>query len=95
MTIHLPEDLEASLREAVDSGRFASPEDAVAQAVRWFLRRQDVDQGRPGTPPHKPIWEVAEEVRKGVPADEWAGLPADGAEQHDHYIYGTPKRPAS
>lgn len=41
------------------------------------------------------IWEVAEEIRRNVPAEEWDKLPVDGAEQHDHYIYGTPKRPAS
>jgi bifunctional DNA-binding transcriptional regulator/antitoxin component of YhaV-PrlF toxin-antitoxin module len=29
-----------------------------------------------------------------LPPEEHAKLPADGAEQHDHYIYGTPKRPA-
>ena len=42
----------------------------------------------------KPIWEVADELRKSIPAEEWAKLPVDGASQHDHYIYGTPKRPA-
>jgi hypothetical protein len=43
-------------------------------------------------PAHKPIWEVAGELRKSIPAEEWAKLPVDGAAQHDHYIYGTPKR---
>lgn len=27
-----------------------------------------------------------------VPDEVWEKLPTDGAEQHDHYIYGTPKR---
>lgn len=27
-----------------------------------------------------------------LPAEERAKLPADGALEHDHYIYGTPKR---
>ena len=45
--------------------------------------------------PHKPIWEVAADIRNSVPAEEWEKLPVDGAVQHDHYIYGTPKRPAS
>lgn len=27
-----------------------------------------------------------------VPDEDWEKLPKDGAEQHDHYIYGTPKR---
>jgi len=29
---------------------------------------------------------------RDVSAEEEAILPADGASQHDHYIYGTPKR---
>ena len=28
-----------------------------------------------------------------LPEDVVAKLPTDGASQHDHYIYGTPKRP--
>jgi hypothetical protein len=39
MTIQLPDDLTSSIRSAVLSGQFASPEDVVA-AVRNFLRRQ-------------------------------------------------------
>ena len=31
---------------------------------------------------------------QGLPPETLDRLPADGASQHDHYIYGTPKRPA-
>ena len=41
---------------------------------------------------HKPIWEVIDEIMADVPEEELAKLPSDGAAQHDHYIYGTPKR---
>lgn len=41
----------------------------------------------------KPIWEVAEELFGAIPDEALARLPTDGAAQHDHYIYGTPKRP--
>jgi hypothetical protein len=41
----------------------------------------------------KHIWEVAEELFGAIPDEELARLPTDGAAQHDHYIYGTPKRP--
>jgi predicted DNA-binding antitoxin AbrB/MazE fold protein len=30
---------------------------------------------------------------RALPQETLARLPADGASQHDHYIYGTPKRP--
>jgi hypothetical protein len=42
----------------------------------------------------KPLWEEILELTADVPAAEWDKLPSDLAEQHDHYVYGTPKRPA-
>ena len=43
-------------------------------------------------PSHKPIWEIFKETADALPAEIVAQLPEDGAEQHDHYLYGTPKR---
>ena len=40
----------------------------------------------------RPLWEIAEEITSQVPLEEWEKLPVDGAEQHDHYLYGSPKR---
>jgi hypothetical protein len=42
----------------------------------------------------KPIWEQFIEAFQEVPDEELERLPVDGAAQHDHYIYGLPKRPA-
>lgn len=44
MIIHLPNDLESRLEVAVQSGRFASVDDAMAQAARLLLR--ELAQGR-------------------------------------------------
>ena len=33
-----------------------------------------------------------EEIVSDIPSDILDNLPIDGAEQHDHYIYGTPKK---
>jgi len=41
----------------------------------------------------KPIWEAIDEIIATIPPEEFEKVPRDGAEQHDHYIYGTPKRP--
>lgn len=38
MTIQLPNDLEGSIQAAVQSGRFASLDDAMAEAARLLLR---------------------------------------------------------
>jgi Arc/MetJ-type ribon-helix-helix transcriptional regulator len=100
MTIHLPPELESSIRAEVLSGHFASEADMVAAAVRDYLRRQRQPSPppasqEPAVPAHKPIWEEFEEIAASIPDEEWRKLPVDGAEQHDHYIYGTPKRPPS
>ena len=29
---------------------------------------------------------------RDIPAEEWQKLPTDGAENHDHYLYGAPKK---
>jgi hypothetical protein len=42
--------------------------------------------------PVRPLWETVQEISSQVPLEEWEKLPADGAEQHDHYLYGSPKR---
>jgi predicted XRE-type DNA-binding protein len=40
----------------------------------------------------RPIWEVIAAIVAEVPPEEWDKVPTDLAENHDHYLYGTPKR---
>jgi hypothetical protein len=40
----------------------------------------------------RPIWELILDNMQDVPPEEFAKLPKDGASQHDHYLYGHPKR---
>ncbi|MGA2703411.1 MAG: hypothetical protein ABSH35_20225 [Isosphaeraceae bacterium] len=102
MTIQLPENLEKPILAAVHRGRYASLDDAMAAAASLLVQRlkqeqpqaeqPSASQAEPA-PKHKPIWEEFAEIAATIPDEEWAKLPTDGAEQHDHYIYGTPKRP--
>lgn len=108
MTITVSKDVENSINAAVQSGRFTSVDDAMDKAVHLLLRQLELEQeqarqaakaadsvaGSPITT-FKPIWEEIEEITAGVPDEEFLKLPADGATQHDHYIYGTPKRPVT
>jgi len=41
----------------------------------------------------KPLWQAVAEAAAALPVDIAERLPTDGAEQHDHYIYGIPRRP--
>jgi PAS domain-containing protein len=38
------------------------------------------------------IWDVITERMKAVPPEVFDRLPKDGASEHDHYLYGSPKR---
>ena len=106
MMIRLPEDLENYIHARVQSGRFASDEEAVSEAVRRFRQwEQEQEQARQAVQAAvelaeplssiKPIWEEILELTADVPDEEFERLPTDGAEQHDHYLYGTPKRPVA
>jgi hypothetical protein len=104
MIIQLSQNLENPILAAGHSGRYASLNDAMAEAAALLVERLRLEQAEVEQPATnragavaacKPIWEVAAELRKSVPPEEWAKLPVDGAAQHDHYIYGTPKHPTS
>ena len=53
-----------------------------------------VSDHAPAPTARQPIWEALIEASLEIPDEELDLLPTDGAAQHDHYIYGTPKRPA-
>lgn len=40
----------------------------------------------------RPIWEVIAEISSEIPDEEWEKLPSDGSVNHDHYLYGAPKK---
>ncbi len=103
MTIHLPPHIESSIQAAVHSGRYGSLDDAMTEAACLLLQRLKQEQAQavpeksaaneePVALPRKPIWERILERSAAIPDEEWDELPVDGAEQHDHYIYGVPKR---
>ncbi len=39
-----------------------------------------------------PLWEIIEDEIRAIPPEVWDALPADLSAEHDHYVYGTPKR---
>ena len=38
------------------------------------------------------LWKEIDEIVSAVPEDAWSDVPTDGAANHDHYLYGSPKR---
>jgi hypothetical protein len=68
----------------------------LAEALEALQHRLQPERAPHNGPPaadYKPIWESFEEASLDIPDEELDRLPTDGSYQHDHYIYGTPKRP--
>ena len=103
MTVELPPDIERLIEAAVRSGLFASVNDAMTEAASLLLQRLQQEQTHAkqtgasqseAAPEVKPIWEKFEEIAAGIQKEVWDKIPADSSEQLDHYLYGTPRRPA-
>jgi Arc/MetJ-type ribon-helix-helix transcriptional regulator len=91
----LPVDLEEFVQRELAEGKYRSEAELLADALRLLREHHrgpesHLDNGAP----HAPIWEVFQETLQDIPEEELKQLPVDAAEQHDHYIYGTPKKPA-
>jgi len=82
LTIELPEDEIALLNAKADAEGVPA-----AQYVRQLLHEAlSSPEGR------RPLAARIREIWAGMPEEVRAKLPADGSDQHDHYIYGVPKR---
>ena len=79
LTIELTEEQTAAL-EAKAQAVGVSAEEFARQVLARDLEAE------------KPVWEIIADIMKDVPPEVMATLPKDGASQHDHYIYGWPKR---
>jgi len=57
--------------------------DKTAEGMEGEIRLDAVDGS---------IWDVIDAVMRHVPEEVLNNLPADGAEQHDHYLYDSPRK---
>jgi len=92
MTITLPlQPQEEARLLAVAQAKGVSADDLVREALHRVLADSP---SLPETPKAaaRPIWEVMLDNIEGISPEEFAMLPKDGASEHDHYLYGHPKR---
>ncbi|MDX6531153.1 MAG: hypothetical protein QOH41_3443 [Blastocatellia bacterium] len=84
--------MSANLEQAILKKLQALP-DAKQQEVLTLVEAMlDEEQVVQPESSRRPIGEIFEDLSSQIPLKEWAELPPDGAEQHDHYLYGSPKR---
>ena len=83
LTIEITDDLEAALK--TQARMQGVPAEQYARRILEQLLKS-------ASGPRRHISEVIRENMLDVPAEVLAQLPTDGASEHDHYIYGLPKR---
>ena len=97
LTIELPDELEEPLKTRAQA-QGVSAAGYVQSVLEHALEipEQEVKPPLDGQPEHRralrSIFDVIAENMKDVPPEEFAKLPKDGADEHDHYLYGSPKR---
>ncbi|MEK6303779.1 MAG: hypothetical protein AABO41_23990 [Acidobacteriota bacterium] len=74
-------------------------EEAIVERLRALDTKEqktvlDFVEGieRQKSQPAKTLWDAIQNIVKDVPDEVWERLPTDGSEQHDHYLYGSPKK---
>jgi len=82
----------ANLENTIQEKIRALPEEKQERVLSLVEELLKETNGEQVSVSARPIWEIAEEISSHIPLDEWEKLPRDGAEQHDHYLYGSPKR---
>jgi hypothetical protein len=89
VTIELP-DHQAAVLTAKATEQGVSAEQYVRQVVEEIL---SAPADAEPVPVRRRISEAISDLMADTPPEELARLPKDGASEHDHYIYGWPKRP--
>ncbi len=89
VTIQLSAEQAAAL-EAQASNEGLTVDVWLLRLAEAYARSRDLSLERGSD--QRPIWDVILDNMKDVPAEELGHLPTDGASEHDHYLYGHPKR---
>lgn len=94
LAIDLSDELERNLREQALQAGVPLEEYAksLLSASPEPIRPEIVSAAETESEGTESINEILERIWRDVPDEVLATLPEDGASQHDHYIYGTPKR---
>jgi hypothetical protein len=81
----------------VTGADYRTPEEVIRKALAALDAKEQQEALPPAQqkkPPALPIWQRFQNAARSVPEEEPATLPPDGASEHDHYLYGIPKRSA-
>jgi hypothetical protein len=80
--------MSVNLQQTIEEQMRVLSEDDMRQVLNFMngLRKEK------NSSQTKPISAIFENLSSELPLEEWSELPSDGAENHDHYLYGAPKK---
>ncbi len=87
VTIELPPERAAALK-AQARARGLSLEQWLLDLACQHAPAEPEDHHKPD----QPFWKTFTDRMHSLPAEVFRSLPTDGASEHDHYLYGSPKR---
>jgi len=83
LILELPDNKEAALRAR------AQAQGVSAEQYAEHVLNRDLEAEGSGS---KSFWEAFTNQIQALPDEVFEHLPTDGASEHDHYLYGSPKR---
>jgi plasmid stability protein len=81
LIIHLPDEQEAALKEKAQLQGLSAEEFAQQVLVHGLQASAS-----------EPFWKALTRRMHSLPDEVFEHLPTDGASEHDHYLYGSPRR---
>jgi hypothetical protein len=84
--------MSANLEQAILEKLQALPDNKqreVLALVEEMLKENHEPRSRENA---RPIWEIITEIANQAPPGTWDDVPTDGSVNHDHYLYGAPKK---
>jgi Arc/MetJ-type ribon-helix-helix transcriptional regulator len=97
MPISLSPDLDDRIQQKVIRAGYRTPDEVIRKALDALDAQERQEVRQPETVKTKsagPVWQRFQDAAQAIPEEELASLPPDGASEHDHYLYGLPKRSA-
>ena len=68
------------------------PETKQMQVLSYIEQISQIETDKAKRPKKRKLLEKLESLMKELPPDAFDGYPTDGSLNHDHYLYGSPKR---
>ena len=91
VTIQLSQEQAAAL-EAQASAEGLPVDVWLQRLAEQHAHKPEPPANEPAAAAERPIWATITERMKKLPAEVFKRPPRDGASEHDHCLYGSPKR---